>query len=309
MYDKRMREKGQIVIILLLVMVVSLAIGLSIAGRSITEISTANISENSSRAFSAAEAGINRLLNQKSLGTGTTSTSIGPADLTNQAAASATWKNNLPAAGQAMEYPALVNKDQNGVAQFWLANPNVAGIPTEGYNSSTFNLYFGAVSGSGNPAVSYTDTSQYPAVEIDVISYKGSSFYSQRFYYDTHTNPSARDNFLPCPSLTPPPINTTMSPDTTAQRSFLCEASITLDYPVDSSNYPVMARVRLLYSSFSHPIAIQPISPSSLPVQLDVFTSSGNSGAASRNLTVYQQAKVLPFFLDYAVFSRGDVFK
>lgn len=55
-------ESGQTLVILLLVMVVTLAIGLSVATRSITDLRISTQTEQSSRAFSAAEAGIEEAL-------------------------------------------------------------------------------------------------------------------------------------------------------------------------------------------------------------------------------------------------------
>ena len=51
-------QSGQIVIILLLLMLVILSIGLAVTQRTITNVSTSSQTEQSSRAFSAAEAGL-----------------------------------------------------------------------------------------------------------------------------------------------------------------------------------------------------------------------------------------------------------
>lgn len=53
-------QKGQVLLIVVLVMVVALTVGLSVASRSIVSLRTVNDEENSQRAFSAAEAGIER---------------------------------------------------------------------------------------------------------------------------------------------------------------------------------------------------------------------------------------------------------
>ena len=53
-------QKGQVILILILVMTVGLAIGLSIVQKSLVDISTASKIEQSSRAYSAAEAGVER---------------------------------------------------------------------------------------------------------------------------------------------------------------------------------------------------------------------------------------------------------
>lgn len=64
-----MHQKGQALLIVILIMVVSLTVGLSVASRSIVNLRTSTEEENSQRAFSAAEAGIEKAL---STGTGIT---------------------------------------------------------------------------------------------------------------------------------------------------------------------------------------------------------------------------------------------
>lgn len=60
-------QAGQALLIVVLIMVVALTIGLSVAGRVITNSRTATEQENSQRAFSAAEAGIEQALTQGDL--------------------------------------------------------------------------------------------------------------------------------------------------------------------------------------------------------------------------------------------------
>jgi Tfp pilus assembly protein PilX len=59
---KKPSEKGQMLLIVVLIMVVALTVGLSIAARSLVNLKIATDDENSQRAFSAAEAGIERLI-------------------------------------------------------------------------------------------------------------------------------------------------------------------------------------------------------------------------------------------------------
>lgn len=61
-YNWQTVEQGQALLIIVLVMVVMLTIGLSLASRTITTVKTTAEEENSQRAFSAAEAGIERTL-------------------------------------------------------------------------------------------------------------------------------------------------------------------------------------------------------------------------------------------------------
>lgn len=60
--EKNSGQKGQALLVILLVMVVGLTIGLSLATRSVTDVKISSQIEQSSRAFSAAEAGIEAVL-------------------------------------------------------------------------------------------------------------------------------------------------------------------------------------------------------------------------------------------------------
>jgi Tfp pilus assembly protein PilX len=51
-------QHGQVLLVIVLLMVIILTIGLSLAGRSITNVRQASDTDNSQRAFSAAEAGV-----------------------------------------------------------------------------------------------------------------------------------------------------------------------------------------------------------------------------------------------------------
>lgn len=64
-------QKGQVLLIVVLVMVTALTVGLSVAARTITNIRTSQEAENSEKAFSAAEAGIEQSLTNGTPVTGT----------------------------------------------------------------------------------------------------------------------------------------------------------------------------------------------------------------------------------------------
>lgn len=63
------KRSGQILILVLLVVVVALAVGLSVASRNITNLRTSTQTEESQRAFSAAEGGIENILSNLNSGT------------------------------------------------------------------------------------------------------------------------------------------------------------------------------------------------------------------------------------------------
>src|SRR3989338_3404772 len=60
------KRRGQILILVLLIVVVALAVGLSVASRNITNLRTSTQTEQSQRAFSAAEGGVEDVLSKLS---------------------------------------------------------------------------------------------------------------------------------------------------------------------------------------------------------------------------------------------------
>src|SRR3989344_3215898 len=128
-------QKGQVLLILILVMTVGLTIGLSVVQRSLTGVSTASKLEQSSRALSAAEAGIERALNSGPTGSPTT------VNFTENSSGSTTIDSGkIPTHEQALEYPPLAKED---IAQFWLADPNpTLNLPTY-YNNNSIIVYWG----------------------------------------------------------------------------------------------------------------------------------------------------------------------
>lgn len=129
-------QEGQTLIILLLVMVVALAIGLSVATRSITDLRISTQTEQSSRAFSAAEAGIEEALRDLSQIAGEAEVSPG-----------ATYKYTVTTQGvNSYETQTAVKKD------------DTIELKLNGATATTFDLYW-ALKGSddcdsvsGNPA-------------------------------------------------------------------------------------------------------------------------------------------------------------
>lgn len=279
-------QQGQIVLILILVMTVALAIGLSVIQRSLSDVSTSTKVEQSTRAFSAAEAGIEKAI-QKKGGIGT------PFDLGNNSSIERVDKVDIPG-DVALEYLPISKEE---LAQVWLANP---GDLSQVYTGCTapgvcyLGIYWGD---EGN-----TD---HPAIEVTVI-YDASGVYKSKKYYldrDAAVRGNGFDPVVNCPSS---PIVTSLN---SSPKTFYCSKNI----PVDSGTLPgisklIMVRARLLYAVVSHSFAVKPVT-GSLPVQASIYTSTGSSGGTQRRIQVLRLDKVVPFYFDYAIFSVGDINK
>ncbi len=296
-------QSGQVVIILLLVIVIALAIGLSISTRSLNEISTATKTEQSTRAYSAAEAGIEKgLQDLQSNITGSRSVS----GLTNEADSQINTTPLLPTEyGQSIEYGVNgIGKDE--VAQFWLADP--ANNLSAYYNRDSFEIYF------GNPG--QTVSADNPAVEVIVVTLVNGAYTSKRYYFDSYksTSDSRGGNGFDksCSFVSSSPINTILSSSST----FYCRATVS-GYKSSSSDVPVMARVRMLYSSPKQKVALKPTLGCAdinqvacmLPPQIRLISSVGSSGSVQRRLLLFKQDYVIPHFFDYVLFSASDITK
>jgi len=296
-------EGGQIILILLLVMTVALAIGLSLVQRSITDISISTRLEESSRAFSAAEAGIEKAL------AGTGSTDI---TLENNSTANVTDTGLLPVDNQALEYPPLGKEE---IAHVWLADPNADFKKSEGqyYNQPSIDVYWGS-----EEAKSAVDEEK-PALEVTIVYKNSSGYQTKKYYLDPATQRTATNGFqapdgssFVCGGAVSK-INTIFSSGTSLDRQFYCKANLS-----GLSSTLILLRARLLYSNNSHPFAVSPRRDNScsssqaacsLPRQVKIVLSKGSFGNTQRTIQLFKIDKVVPFYLDYAIFSSASISK
>lgn len=297
-------SSGQIIIILLLLMLVALSVGLAVTQRSVSEVTTSTQTEQASRAYSAAEAGVEKVIQ-----TGTPLTNY---PLGNDATATVTSSGFLPQPGStdALEYPPI---GRETTAQFWLVDP-AGSAPA--YNKDRFDLYFG----------NDDTTADKPAVEISVVikstnSSNVTNYFSKRFYYDSDTPRTtgiSGNNFntvsIPCNGNQS--VNTILA----INSKFYCKQTIgPVKDPNDGSqncaNPPntkcqlIMARVRLLYSTENHKVALAPLDGGLLPPQVQILNSTGTAGQSQKKLQVFKVKDVVPTWFDFAIFSVNEIRK
>lgn len=163
-------QGGEIILIILLVMAVGLTIGLAVASRSITDIRLSNQIEESSRAFSAAEAGIEEILKTGLVGSTSLSGTIGGTDYDVQL-------NSLLATEDIFNFPTEISE---GDAQtVWLVPQKEDGTGPDDsnieYEANTItvcwvNLLNGTI----------------PAVEVSLLFKSGSDYKVVRNGFDTY---------------------------------------------------------------------------------------------------------------------------
>lgn len=309
------KQTGQILILLLLVMLVTLTFALAVAQHSLTYLSNSNKSEQGSRAFSVAQAGIEQALG----GSGTQSVPL----LSNQASASIAPAPFLPPCSnnEAIEYPPI-GKDTP--AQIWVSDPGVspgcggATFPKNG----TFIVYYGNYNpdNSDDPTsynyINLHTPSGLPAVEVNYVTLNSttSTYVSHKYYFDGYSsrNPGLANLTAnsTCQSVAFQ-ITTTTNSVTTTPRYFACKTpSIPpASSPLPANETPILIRVRLLYSDISQVVAVEPQNGTAFPPQVQIFNSTGFSGQTQKAIQVFKAPFVVPPFLDYAIFAQTNIKK
>ena len=310
------RQKGQILIIFLLILVVGLALVLSVASRSITDIRLTTTSDESNRAYFAAEAGIEEAL--KRLQTDPTF-SEGDLDFTsiNQTTAKIKASSLITLSTEAYEFPSLVAKDE--VVQISLLDDfNIISSPSPvpAASPARIDIFWGAAGTrtAGGPTT-------WPAILVTILSINaaGDTFSLEKYTFDPAS--ASRTNGF-CGNTFAKPfanIDTNIHPGPEGLE-FDFHQILDLRLGIASGNCsglaipevigkPVLARIRLLYSTDDHPVAVKG-DGWNLPNQGSEVESTGTTtSGVTRKLKVTQQYSALPSIFDYVLFSGGDLIK
>lgn len=295
-------QKGQIVLTIILVMTVVLAIGLSVIQKSLFDVSTSSKVEQSSRAFSAAEAGIEKALKGDTSG-------VDFSDNSSKADVLDFGFRPIEGAINTRQEPLEVDElTIDDVRQIWLADYTSSNNPPPAqYTQSSLEVYWGN---------SITDKA---ALELTLIYYNGTSYAFRKWYLD----PDNRSNgFCQVPQIASSNCGGNHTVGTTTYQCKYtlgdgspCQNGVVQDNSALPSNMMAI-RARLLYNEQgSQPLAFWVPEnakcglPCSLPEQKRELYSIGSSGDTERKVRVSQWSNVVPFYFDYAIFSAGDIKK
>jgi hypothetical protein len=294
---KQKNQSGQIIIVLLLLMLVALSVGLALVQRSVTDVTTSTQVEQSSRAFSAAEAGLEKALSGSFYYTGG-----GTVPLSNDSSAQITQSNYLPLAGSfaGIEYPPV---GRETAAEFWFVDPSVQGAPVAFYNQPTFTLFY------GNEA-----TTDKPAVEVSVIIESNGTFSNKLFYFDSDaTRARANGNNFGISNCSgPQTLGTGILGN---NHKFYCSQSVgPIPNPAGGSCGTascklILAMVRFLYINENHSLAIAPDPGGQFPSQVQIYNSIGTSGQSQKQVQAFKMRDVVPPWFDFAMFSINEIRK
>ncbi|HSX19238.1 MAG TPA: hypothetical protein VLE91_03840 [Candidatus Saccharimonadales bacterium] len=265
------KRRGQILILVLLVVVVALAVGLSVASRNIINVRTSTQTENSQRAFSAAEGGVEDTLSQLN-------TLRGNANIQSTGVDRTVTLGNITAnvhVQAANTYQQVV--DEGSVAQIDLKGPPVA---------------------SGNILVEWascadTNESTNPA-SVEIVQVTGTGPYAQtRTAYAGVSGRSGETGFA--------------SPSTS--NGCASSGSFAKAQTIAVGANPVVLRIRPFWSRTT--LRVSAASGGVLPIQTyDVTSSAKTDLGISRKVQVKRTAlPQLPAAFDYVLFSENSIAK
>lgn len=264
-------QKGQIALIALLVLTIATTVGLSLIARTTTDVSVTRNIEESTRAFSAAEAGVEEALKSGVASEFTIDQTLGVKYNVTVAPAGAS-------PGNPFVFPQKTLSENTETV--WLVDHNDDGSvnETRKYTAATID-------------VCWSSESTTPALIVAVL-YKtsGGAYRVAKAAYD----PAARANNFSAPT---PGIGS--CPTSTSYRSTIRFS----DLAITGTDTLIALRIRPVYSGTL--IAVAPAQD--LPTQGNRIESVGVTGSGvNRKITVYQQYRAPESIFDYAVYSEGS---
>ncbi|CAN5179620.1 hypothetical protein BH09PAT1_BH09PAT1_7730 [soil metagenome] len=258
-------QRGQMLLIVVLVMVIALTVGLSVVSRTVTTLRTTKESESSERAFSAAEAGVEKILNS-------TNTSISNTTLSNGSIFSAT---SSVVSGAFFPINNLAPVTQDDGADVWLSTYPTYASPFTG----TVKIFWGVPGGTCS-TVSPTDA----ALEVILISG------SKAVPTITHYNLDGCALRRAANSFSPPQAGGAISGTTFAHT-----------YSINVTSGLLMRVIPLYTSSI---IGVNGVT-GNLPVQGQSISSTGTYAGTARKISVFKGYPKLPSeFFSYLLFSH-----
>lgn len=271
--SQKNNQSGQIALISLLVLTIATTVGLSLIARTTTDISVTRKIEESTRAFSAAEAGIEETLKSGIAASGETDPALGVSYVV-------TIKPTTGGPGSPFVFPQkTLNENTETV---WLVNHNADGTinETPTYTSPTID-------------VCWSSESTTPALVVSVLYKSAGAYRMAKAAFD----PAGRANNFSAPTATTGGCGAGTN---TTYKSTLSFADFGITPAVDTL---IALRIRPVYSGTL--IAISPVQD--LPVQGNNIESVGKAGGdVNRKIVVYQQYRSAASIFDYAVYSEGS---
>lgn len=272
-------QSGQVVLILVLITVVGLTVGLSLISRTVTDVRISSQIEQSGRAFSAAEAGVETALKSAVVN--------GPTGTVQLPGADATY--SVTGSGGSTAVLTFPLTSPNFTQTLWLIPHNNDGTLDELGSAYPVDASFDICWGS--------DVLAQPALVLSLYYKDGSDYKVAKLAFDAFD--VSRDNNF---NKSDPPGNYCNS-NYKYKKSLTPSSALDLGegFGVSGASKKLLAvRIHVLYDSTS--IAIRP-STVAVPVQGKLITSIGQTGTnVVRRIQVNQGYPALPTLLDFTLF-------
>jgi len=267
-------EKGQIALIVLLIMVVVLTVGLSVASRSVTDVFLSETKESGIRAFNAAEAGIEKALSEDVLTAG----SLGSIDF-----------DGVTAEVEVEEVKSL---------ESLVGRNDVVEVPLRGGTTNNIKISWTKSDDSEqNPGSCNEGGDQAPAsIEIIRLRQEAVGVVANRYFYNTGKAGCTITNGFEVASASP-------------ASGFVSAVDFTdIDGNDSDGVYDIALRIRTFYNEAT--ILAEPIDGNELPLQeYRVSSSATTETGETKTIELTRSASALPAIFDYAIFSGSSITK
>ena len=297
---KQKTNSGQALLTVLLSMAVVLIVVLSVLARSVTDISISSQDEDSLRAFSAAEAGVEKYL---IIGAGIGSTAIGNASYSVDVSSVAEGQKEF-------NYPSVLFSGES--ATVWFAahdeeNNFLCSEEKPCFKGDRMKICWGK---EGSDPTS----SEVPAIELSVMYLSSSNNYSTAKIGRAAIDPNSLRR----------EVNSFSEPDNSGvctidgenyQFQYTLEFQ-NLDIPEDvylaqggQLQYIIIRSIYNIENINSIGVSVDYPDNTVLPSQGNLITSAGISGNANRKIEVFKQFGRVPEIFDFSVFTFGSISK
>ncbi len=268
-------QSGQVLLIVILIMIVVLTIVLSLATRSITNLRLTSEEQESQRALSAAEAGIEQALKQN--------TSIGsPLSLGNNSSIKQVSLTSLSGANLLINNGIPVSRDDG--SDVWFIDHSADGTPN--YSTSWAGSQLTVNWGKSGEVCTAGSSNTMAALEIIVVSGPIATPQATRYVYDPCDSPPDRrasNNFSVV----------TRPGDPIGGMNFAYKAQI------NGLSNALFARIIPLYGDTVVGVATNV----ALPIQGTIVDAVGEAGNSERRVTSFRGFPKLPTeFFPYGIF-------
>lgn len=280
------KEQGQILLITLLILSLAITVGLSLIGRETVNTNISNQVAESSKAFSAAEAGIEESL-KNAEGTQGSEVVFAPG---------LSYKVNKSDIGGTEGVYIFPKKTNKGIDEvLWLSDHDPSGNLIENAAADYSGSYLD---------ICWSDATPKPAVVFSLLYKRGSSYNVVRGAYDPIAGTrSPANNFS---GVTDGATGCGGSSNTNFRQRITLDSMISAFDP--ASDILLMARLRPVYSDTQFAVN----TPSGVPSKLQgyAYESSGITEIGlTRNIIVYQQYRAASSLFDFAVYSQKGSFR